>query len=140
MEVPLPTGGKGYGRVLKSPLMAFYSAKAECSLPAEDILRKPIAFRVWVMRSAIDSGRWPVVGHAPLEPELQTSPMFFKQDAISKAFTLYRDGAERPATLDECNGLECAAAWSAQHVESRLEDHLMGRPNKWVESLKPRAP
>jgi hypothetical protein len=32
-------------------------------------------------------------------------------------------------------GLDCAAVWSAFHVESRLDDHFAGRPNGWAERL-----
>jgi len=136
LEIPLPTGGKGYARVLKKPLLAFYAVKSEGKLTPDEVVRQPLAFKVWVMNSALMSGAWTVIGQAPLQAELLDEPWFFKQDAISKALTLCRDGVERPATKDECKGLERAAVWSACHVESRLEDHLMGRPNRWVESLK----
>lgn len=139
VEIPLPNGRRGYARVLKSPLMAFYSIRSEGSLVPTEILGQPVAFKVWVMNSAISSGRWSVIGHAPLETELAAMPWFFKQDAISKALSLYQSGVERPATKEECEGLERAAVWSAQHIESRLEDHLEGRTNKWLEAMKLRA-
>jgi len=139
VEIPLPNGRKGYARVLKNPLMAFYSVESEESLSPTEILRQPVAFKLWVMNSAISSGRWSVIGHAPLEAELETIPWFFKQDAISKAFSLYQSGIERPAAKEECEGLERAAVWSAQHIESRLEDHLEGRTNKWLDAMKLKA-
>lgn len=58
VEIPLPNGRKGYARVLKNPLMAFYSVQTEGSLPPAEILCQPVAFKVWVMNSAISSGRW----------------------------------------------------------------------------------
>lgn len=139
VEIPLPSGRRGYARVLKSPLMAFYSVQSEGSLSPREILRQPVAFKVWVMTSAVTSGRWSVIGHAPLETELESTPTFFKQDAISKTLSLCQGGIERPATKEECEGLERAAVWSAQHIESRLEDHLAGRTNKWLDAMKLKA-
>jgi hypothetical protein len=136
VEFDLPNGMRGYGRVLKNPLMAFYAVQPDHSLSPAEVLIQPIAFKIWVMNSAISSGRWRIVGSAPLEAELEVSPWFFKQDAISKAVSMYREGVERPASKEECSGLECAAVWSAEHVEERLVDHLEGRPNKWQQAMK----
>lgn len=139
LEIPLSNGRTAYGRVLTNPLMAFYDIQSETPLSPTEILKSPVAFMIWVMNSAVASGRWRVVGHAPLEQALETSPWFFKQDAISRALSLYREGVERPATIEECLGLERAAVWSAEHVESRLEDHFAGQPNKWVEGMRLKA-
>lgn len=134
--LPLSGGRKGYARLLKKPLMAFYAVQSDALLSIDEILKQPVAFKVWVMSSAITSGRWTVIGCVPLGPALEESPWFFKQDAISKALSIYRDGVESPATKEQCEGLECAAVWSAQHVESRLEDYFEGRSNKWLDALK----
>jgi len=138
VEIPLPSGGRGYGRVLGDPLMAFYALRSDDGVPAETVLASPVAFRIWVMHSAISSGRWPVVANTPLEPAELESPWFFKQDAISKRLSLYRSGEERPATYEECLPLERAAVWSAEHVEIRLEDHLADCPCRFVEALRPK--
>ncbi len=138
IEIPLDEG-TGYARILPDPLMAFYDVRATAPLDCAAVVAHPIAFKIWVMHSAISSGRWRIVGNLPLGPELDVAPWFFKQDALSKKLSLYRDGAGRPATLEECQGLERAAVWSAEHVESRLSDHLAGRPNKFVESLRLKA-
>jgi hypothetical protein len=136
VELPLPDGRLGYARALKFPLMAFYALSAESTPQPSEILGQPIAFKVWIMASAVSSGRWRVVGWAPLEPELAIAPWFFKQDIISKRLSLYQAGTERPATREQCAGLERAAVWSAHHAESRLDDHLHGRPNKWHDAMK----
>lgn len=138
IEVPLPGGFYAYARVLKNPLMGFYALRSSTPASREEILNAPILFKVWVMNSALTSGRWKIVGHAALEEEHKVSPCFFKQDAISKKLSLYREGIEQPATFDECKDLERAAVWSAEHVESRLDDELSGRANKWKESLRPK--
>jgi len=136
VEIPLPSGGHAYGRVLSDPLMAFYALRSDEGLPAETVLALPVAFRSWVMHSAIGSGRWPVVARAPLEPTELESPRFFKQESISKRLSLYRRGEERPATYEECLPLERAAAWSAEHVEARLEDHLADHPCRFDEAIR----
>lgn len=136
VQILLSDGNHGYGRILVHPLMAFYGISSMNLIDCAEIIASPIAFKVWVMDSAVTSGRWKVVGNAPLEPEHEVSPCFFKQDAISKKLSLYRHGVEGPATLEECEGLERAAVWSAEHVERRLEDYFAGRNNKSVEALQ----
>jgi len=76
-----------------------------------------------------------------LSPESRTEPFFYKQDAITGRLALYHStfastNWERPASREECAGLEAAAVWEPEHVEDRLRDHFAGRPNKWVESLR----
>ena len=126
-----------YGRILKEPLYAFYDGEAEGDLPLLEIQSKPILFRVWVMNKAVTSGRWEIVGVAPLEEDLKVEPRFFKFDRVGKKLNIYYRQQESPATWEECKDLECAAVWSAEHVEDRLRDCFLGRPNKWVEALKP---
>jgi hypothetical protein len=117
--------------------MAFYLFRSREQIAYLEVVTSPLAFKIWVMDSAVKSGRWEVVGNVPLEPEEQISPWFFKQDRHSKKLSLYRQSEETPADFAMCEGLERAAVWSAEHVESRLEDHIMGRSNKWVELLRP---
>ncbi len=135
LEIPLPEGQIAYGRVLKSPLVAFYAVRTKVPLTIEQALASPVAFKVWAILSAVKSGRWRIVGHAPLEDALKTTPTFYKVDSITKALGLYHAGKTEPATVEQCADLECAAVWSAQHLEDRLADFFADRPNKWVESL-----
>ena len=76
-----------------------------------------------------------MVGYAPIESDLLIDPYFFKQDVISKNVYIYRNGMEIAASAEDCLGLECAAVWSAEHIESRLEDYINGRSNRFVEGL-----
>jgi hypothetical protein len=70
------------------------------------------------------------------------NPPFFKRDSISGKLSIYTERGgksfEKDATLEECKQLECAAVWSANHIIDRLNDHFSGKPNKWVESMKPK--
>lgn len=138
VKVPLEPGWHTYARLLQPPLLAFYDSRSNRELPLEEIISKPILFKIAVMRDAVTSGRWQKIGAMPLESHLVEEPVFFRQDALKPdQFFLYRGGQEYPATRAECVGLERAAVWEAEHVEDRLRDHYAGRPNRWVESLKP---
>jgi len=142
VEIELGEGLKAYGRVLEEPLFAFYDKQARegASPPLAEVVGWPVAFKIWVMNHAVTKGRWKVVGSLPLPADMQVRPDFFKQDAMNGGLSIYDYDAapsyERPATLAECEPLECAAVWDPEHVEDRLRDHFAGRPNKWVESLR----
>ena len=97
---------------------------------------RPILFYVAVMNRAIKEKRWTVEGHSPLEEGLQSPPRFIQDALNKKKFEIYEHGRIRPATRQECLGLEREAVWEPEHVEDRIRDHYAGRPNKWVELLK----
>ena len=138
IEIDLGDRRFAYGRVLKFPLIAFYDLVANETPTLDRIIVSRIAFKIWVMKYAVTSGEWPVIGHIPLTDDLKESPRFFKKDRIAKKLSIYLgDGVEQPATLEEIEGLECAAGWDPEHVVDRLNDHFAGRPNKWVLSLLP---
>jgi len=137
VRIDLGDGLRAYARVLEEGLFAFYDSVTRDDLSIAEVLARAVLFYVPVMNHAITSGRWKVVGHAPLEPFLQDPPPRFMQDALNKSrFRIYNKGKIRPATKEECLGLEREAAWEPTHVEDRLRDYQAGRTNKWVESLK----
>jgi hypothetical protein len=143
VEIDLHDGAKAYGRVLEEPLVAFYATRTldgEATPSLAEIAGWPVAFKIWVMNYAVTKGRWKVIGTLPLSPDLQAKPDFFKRDVMSGRLTIHDDNApphyERPATLAECEHLECAAVWEPEHVEDRLRDYFAGRSNRWVESLR----
>ncbi|PHR97587.1 MAG: hypothetical protein COA78_27390 [Blastopirellula sp.] len=139
VSIELQEGEIGYGRVLEETI-AFYDAKSPPAYTVEEIVARPILFKIWVMDYAIKDGILPVIGHVELEEELLEEPLFFKKDTISGRLTIYRDstGEEVPATIEECEDYECAAVWDPEHIVDRLVDHFAGRPNAWVESMRPR--
>jgi hypothetical protein len=139
VAIPLPDGTYGYGRVLREPLIAFYDLQSSEILPVDAVLPRSVAFTLWVMNHPITDGHWPVIGSAPQTSDLVDEPLFFKRDAITGALTIYRDssGEEVPATKEQCASLERAAVWEPDHVIERLQDHFAGRPNRWVNDLRP---
>jgi hypothetical protein len=139
VQVPLEDGWHSYAQVLPEASFAFYDARVESDLPVDDIVKRPILFIVPVMEYAVKKGGWPIVGHV-MPGQVVKSPPRFIQDALNKNhFEIYENGETRPATREECIGLERAAVWDPTHVQSRLLDHYAGRVNKWVESLKIRV-
>lgn len=139
LAVPLGEEWFGFAWVLNSPLVAFLDLRRRAGdfPPVDAIVRSPIALRIWVMKSAVTSSKWPRVGHVPVPEHVLEPPWFFKQDSINGKIYKTLTGAEEvPATADEVEGLECAAVWSAIHVEERLRAHFEGRPSTFFESMK----
>ncbi len=144
LRIDLNDGTHAYARVLEEPLVAFYDElyRGNQEPPIEEIVTLPIAFKIWVMNYAITKGIWSVIGRVPLALDLKEAPRFFKQDAMNGQLAIYQSipelapHYERPATYEECLGLEVAAVWDPHHVEERLRDYFAGRPNKWVERAK----
>ncbi len=126
VEILLSGGQIVEAQMLDEPEFAFFHPKE----------RSEVLFRLWVHKSAYTDGRWRKTGKAQVPSELGETVDRFMQDAITGNLSIYRDQSEIPGRLEECLHLERAAVWDPEHVESRLEDHLAGRPNKWVESLK----
>jgi hypothetical protein len=135
VEINLGKGTHSYAWVFKFPLVSFFGKRTKGHLQVEDVVRQPILFTLWVMKYALTSGRWRVVGNVPPGKGLR-KPQFFKQDSISGKLSIYGDDGDAPATKKQCAGLEQAAVWEPQHVEDRLRDHYAGKPNLWVESLR----
>jgi hypothetical protein len=135
-EIDLGKGEHSYCWVLKSPLVAFFDLRTKRKREVPEIVMLPIAFKIWVMKYALTSAHWPVIGKINPPPGVLESPKFFRQDALSGELSIYKDGKETPATKAECRGLECAAVWDPEHVEDRLRDHFEGKPNRWVQSLR----
>jgi hypothetical protein len=136
----VPLGGDfglGYCRYLDKLVTEFFNLNSREQLTVEDVVSAEVAFVVWVSKEPFASGLWPRIGHAEAPPG--PAPTFYKQDPISRQLFLYENGRERPAKLADCEGLENAAVWSANHIVDRLRDHFTGTPNKWVESLKPKS-
>lgn len=133
VKVSLGDGTHTYARVLPEASLAFYDFRGTEELEIERIVGLPVLFYAAVMHHAIKKGRWPIVGHVPMDGRLNPPPSFI-QDALNEnSFSIYEGGRIRPATRQECIGLERAAVWEPDHVEERLRDHYAGRKNKMVE-------
>ncbi len=139
IQVDLGDGECAYGHVLESPLIAFYDFSSRCGEAIEKIVEQPVAFKILVHNDAVKSGKWPVIGNAAPRMGVADWPWFFLQDPITREIFVTRDGSERiPASAEQIRDLECGAVWDGNHVVDRIRDHLAGRKNIWVESLRPK--
>jgi len=137
VKIDLEDGFHAYARVLEEAMFAFYDCRTKEDLGIEQVAAAPVLFQIAVMDHAVKRGRWPVVGHLPLDSKLAAPPPRFIQDVNRPdSFSIYQHGIIHPATKEECRGLERAAVWDPTHVEDRLRDHYAGRKNKWFESMR----
>ncbi|WP_444921815.1 immunity 26/phosphotriesterase HocA family protein [Microbulbifer sp. CnH-101-G] len=138
VKIELESGEFCFAHVLKDPLIAFYDLKVKEIPPINVVINSSILFKVWVMKYAVTSGRWPIIGQSPLTEDLRAPVTFFKQSPMNGNLFLYRNSEiqDGPVSAGDCEGLERAAVWDPEHIEDRLRDHFLGVPNKWMESLK----
>jgi len=137
--IPLDDGFHSYGQMLDDPEYALFDIRTTDKLSPDDVVLRPVAFRLWVMRYAHSTGRWIKIGNAQINGALQQPVLRYNQDALKpKDIRLTYDGCNGPlGSIDDCENLECAAVWDPEHVEDRLRDHFAGIPNKWALSLRP---
>jgi hypothetical protein len=126
-----------YARVIEDASYIIYDARTREELPVAEIATLPHLFQIAVMKHAVTRGRWRIIGQVPLTA-IEAEPLAkFIQDPIRpEQFQIYEHGEIRPATRDECTGLERAAVWEPEGVEERIRDHYAGRVNKVVEIQK----
>jgi hypothetical protein len=139
LRIPLGDGSFGYGRVLEPPYEAFYNYRTtEPDADLERLASKPVLFRISVRHFARKP--WEPLGWREIEPHLAQPIVQFTQDIMNfRDCTIFDSaGNERAAEPQECMGLEPAAVWEQHHVEERLLDAFMGRPNAYVERLSVR--
>ena len=141
VAVPLGDGSHTYAQMLDDPEYAFFDCLSRDDLTAAAAIERPVLFRLWVMRSAHSTGRWSKVGAATVSAALQVPVRRYNQDALRpQDIRLTLDGCDgllgSPA---DCDGLECAAVWNAEHIEDRLRSHYAGVPCKWTLSLRPKV-
>src|SRR5262245_40371599 len=136
VRVPLDDRWHVYAWMLPEVDFAFFDLRADSEIAIEEIVAYPIAFRVSVHKSAWSTGRWLRVGKAEPPPDVLAPVPEFIEDPLTGRFSIYLNGKIRPATREECVGLNRCAVWEPEHVEDRLRDHFAGVPNKWVENLR----
>lgn len=141
LRIDLGSARHAYAQVAAEPMLVFFDGSFDEGVAVESIPNLPVAFKLWVANHAITKGTWPVIASEPLVSPNADEPFFYKQDAINGQLSLYHSefaetNYERPASLDECQHLECAAVWEPEHVVDRLNDRAAHRPNRWVEALR----
>jgi hypothetical protein len=130
--IELPDGTFGYGRALTGPYYALYDLRTdEPAADVEAIEAAPVLFTAAV-RQTRGPTAWPALGVRPLSGEVAAPVVRFTQDLADYRNCVIFDsaGMERTATPEECVGIELAAVWDEHHVEQRLLDTFLGRPNQ----------
>ena len=139
VEIPLENNLFAYGQIVSRSEVAFFEPIGS-RLDAKFLAEKPLKllFVISVMNKAITSGRWVKISKRAIDQTLLQPRDYFIVNMISGNVHLYRNdtGVVRPGTMAEAYDLECAAVWSAEHVEDRLRDHFRGAKNVWLESLR----
>jgi hypothetical protein len=135
----LDDGYTYYGRLLEFPWAVFYDHRGEA--PEDDpsaVVDHAPLFTVAAHKDLLAEGEWEGIGVVPLDGSLRPPKEQFIQDDLDPddCQIINDEGEMRPATREECEGLEAAAVWEPEHLAERLVDHYAGRPNEWVESLK----
>jgi len=139
IEIQLEEGYFAYGQILRAGIAVFDLYVPEHLKDISLLNSATELFIVQVYDDAITNGRWLKIGKLSIRRGFEILPMKFIQDAINpESFQLYdpNTGEIIDAKKEDCIGLECAAVWEAEHVESRIIDYYSGRPNIWVENLK----
>ena len=130
LRIPLADGSFGYGRALQDPYMAFYKHRTmEPSSDLDVIEAQPVLFTTAVRLRDIDE--WTLLEARPLAGEVAQPVVMFMQDLgdYRKCRIFDTAGMKRSATPEECIGIERASVWDGHHIEERLLDNLLGRPN-----------
>jgi hypothetical protein len=140
LEISIENQYYVYAQILTKGLgYAFFDYKTNDKLIDFPILEQSkILFILTVYDSVITQGEWQKVGKLKIRDELKTLPMEYIQDTINpERFDLYNPntGEILKATMEQCEGLECAAVWAANHVEQRIIDHYLGVPNITLQKL-----
>jgi hypothetical protein len=139
VRIPLEDDYHTYARVVKKYHFAYYDIHVQAPISdMRDITNHPILFVLPCHSMAIEEGRWEIVGHVPLSEKPIAIPDYFMQDIIDPTKLQIRSYPHslRPATPEECEGLERLGVWAVNHIEDRLNDHFAGRENIWVEMQK----
>lgn len=123
--IPLPNGKYAFGRKIMDAGIAIYKyiANEITDLPKTEDYQ----FIVGVYDYVLKSGEWAVVDYRPFEKDEEIwAPPRCIIDIISGEYSIYYKGEIRNATKEECEGLEEASVWGAEHII----DRIMG-DDKW---------
>lgn len=140
LEININNQYYSYAQILKNSSVVFFDYKTTNKLGDFSNLEKaPILFILAVYNHVITRGRWKKVSKLKIREDCIVLPMKYIKDEISSSkYELYNPntGEIIPSSKEECNGLERAAVWDAEHVESRILDFYNGVPNIWVEQIR----
>jgi hypothetical protein len=136
-EIPLGDQPPAYAIALRKPYVAIVDPCGAAIDPAALLAAPHLVLAIY--DRVITSGRWPRVGAVPGASTQIAIPEQFVQDVVTGACRILGPGGvTRPATVDECVGLEAAAVWDAEHVEGRLRAARAGTIDPHTAHLAPK--
>ena len=108
----------------------------ECLTDLTPLLTARELFRVCVYAHVISDGIWRKIGKLPIRDDLKEPKMKYIYDRYSKEFFLYKPGETnipmRPATKEQCRGLERTSVWGRHNVEDRIRGYYNNKPCQWI--------
>lgn len=132
----MPKETFAFGRILyELDLLAFYALKLEQVPDIETVVQAPVAFKCSVIRGALTSGRWPIIGNKPLEDALKEPILFVAGRRGEKGeYYLTPDGSTFiEATEEQIQNHYSLSIWEPEQIEERLLAHFEGRPCQHLE-------
>jgi len=128
-----------YARLLEFPWAAFYRHRT--SQPENDlaaIAKHDVLFTIAAHKDLLAKNQWEPIGTLPPDGSLHPPAAQAIWDDADHCQIIDANGDMRPATPEECAGLEPAAVWEPEHIDDRLEDAFAGRKNHWLEEMIPK--
>lgn len=123
--IPLPNKKYSFGRVFNDAGFGIYDHIGESI--DDTPINESYQFIVGVYNHAIKSGEWTFVENRPFNNVDESyPPPMCNIDSFTGEYSIYHKGEIRKATKSECEGLEVAAVWDANHIT----DRIMG-DDKW---------
>jgi len=120
-----------YGRILNYGDVALYNYKTDQEITdLNEIVKRPIIYKMIVNEGGVKYGRWPIIGVVPLEKELQNSKYYLEEIGRPDLCKIIENGnIKYNVPKDEGVGLEVGAVWDPMQVEEFLRDYYAGREN-----------
>ena len=127
VEIPISNHRYCYGVVTITERLAVMDYCDTKRLEPQEIAELAILFEVTVMNYAIGKNGWPLAGQVELKDKFQTYPFYYKKDPLNGKYSIvdHRWLNETPATKEQCDGLEVAAAWDPCHIIERINEHYL---------------
>lgn len=123
--IPLPNGKFAFGKTFKDACIAIYKQLSDTLIDTPKT--EDYQFTVGVYKDVLQSGQWSIVDSRPFKNDDEAwPPPMCVIDSISGEYSIYYKGEMRTSNKSECEGLEVAAVWEAQHII----DRIMGE-DKW---------
>lgn len=133
LATPLGDGSYGFGQVCHTGDYAFFDLRAVDFPSIEDIVARPVAFRVPMVGGSAKAGGWVVLGNLPPAGPLAEAADYRNQPVGSNQLYLIKGNECIPASYEEVRDLELMSWWFEHHVVERLQDHFAGRENPMAE-------